>query len=143
MFRHKTTPIEPEKIIDPEKVVESKPPLLSASETTPKSTDVVLKELMEKNLKWSQIIYEQNRKINNKMMWAAVASWFRMLVIFVPLVLVVWFLAPQAKNIYSLYQQLLNFQTPKNITTSNSLEQIMKLFPINSAQEQQLKAILR
>lgn len=143
MFRHQTGPIETEKTVSTEKAVESKSPLLAVSETVTKTTDIVLKELIEKNLKWSQIIYEQNRKINSKLMWMAVASWLRVLVIAVPLALAVWFLAPHARGFYSLYQQLLNSQTPNNITTTNSLEQIMKLFPLNTAQEQQLKAILK
>ncbi|MDO8509849.1 MAG: hypothetical protein Q7S24_01775, partial [bacterium] len=100
-------------------------------------------ELMEKNLKWSQIIYEQNRKINHKLAWSAFANWLRMLVIVVPLALALWFIAPQASNIYKIYQQLLNLQTPSNISNTGSLEQIFKLLHINTAQEEQIKAILK
>ncbi len=145
MFRHKTSPVQitAESVSDIEKVTESKPPLLVATEAATKSSDMVLKELMEKNLKWSQIIYEQNRKINNKLMWAAVASWIRMLVIVIPLALAVWFIAPQVQNIYSAYQQLVSFQAPANIKNVGSIEQVLKLLHLNSAQEEQLKTLLK
>jgi len=46
-----------------------------------------IKELLEKNLKWSQIIYEQNRRLNHKLIWATVAGWLRLLLIVAPLIL--------------------------------------------------------
>lgn len=101
-----------------------------------------LKELIEKNLKWSQIIYEQNRKINNKLLWSAVANWLRLLIILVPLGLAAWFLSPIAKQLYSTYQQFFGNQTTLD-GQSTSFEQMLKLLPMNSAQQEQIKAILK
>lgn len=41
---------------------------------------LALRELIEKNLKWSQILYEQNRRINRKLLWMVVARWVQVLI---------------------------------------------------------------
>lgn len=61
---------------------------------TPPVKDVsplALRELMEKNLKWSQILYEQNRKINRKLLWTAFARWLQVLVTIAAIGLAVWY----------------------------------------------------
>jgi len=137
MFRHKTTtPSVEEKTLAVEKKEEKK------TEKVEEVKESTIKELLEKNLKWSQIIYEQNRKINNKLLWTAVASWIKIVVIVVPIVLAIIYLAPMAKNLSSFYTELLTNTNP-TVKSTDSLEQIMKLLPINSAQQEQLKAILK
>lgn len=137
MFRHKTTaPPATEKVSVVEEKEEKK---IDKVEELKEST---IKELLEKNLKWSQIIYEQNRKINSKLMWAAIAGWIKIVVIVVPIVLAVIFLAPMAKNLSSFYTELLT-NTNSTVKPTDSLEQIMKLLPLNSAQQEQLKTILK
>lgn len=42
---------------------------------------LALRELIEKNLKWSQILYEQNRRINRKLLWMLVARWLQILIV--------------------------------------------------------------
>jgi hypothetical protein len=101
-----------------------------------------LKELMEKNLKWSQIIYEQNRKINNKLLWSAAANWLRLLVIVVPIILAFIFLPPLLKNVWSQYGDLLG-KAPVSNSKQNSLENLLKLFNLDPAQQEQLKALLK
>jgi len=144
MFRHKTSTLpntapkdEPKTNETPAAAIEKK-----VENTTKKEAEPDIRELLEKNLKWSQIIYEQNRKINNKLLWAAIGSWLKIFLILVPLILAALFLAPMAKNLSSMYSELLMGGAP-NAKTTDSLDQVLKLIPLNSAQQEQLKAILK
>lgn len=127
----------------------------TAKKTEPKdASPEALRELLEKNLKWSQIIYEQNRKINGKLFWYAFSGWLRVFLILVPLVLAVWFLPPLLKNMLGQYQEIMGglLGAPggnksavgalKDVSPS-SLEQLLKILPLNSAQQEQLKTILK
>lgn len=136
MFRHKTPPAGQKEIEE-----EAKVPL---AKTSKEATPEALRDLLEKNLKWSQIIYEQNRRINRKMFWYAFAGWLRLLVIVVPLVLAVVFLPPFIRQAWEQYQGLIGqvSSAPGDISPS-SLEKLLKLLPINSAQQEQLKTILK
>src|SRR6266545_1099938 len=59
-----------------------------------------LRELLEKNLKWSQIIYEQTRKINSKLFWKTVWGWLLFLIFFViPTALSIWYLPTLIRNL--------------------------------------------
>jgi hypothetical protein len=101
---------------------------------------------LEKNLKWSQIIYEQNRKINNKLMWTAVAGWVRVFLILVPLVVAAWFLPPLVKDLQDTYGSLLGGKTtsiaPSSLAPS-SIDQLLKILPLDPAKQEQLKALLK
>lgn len=86
-----------------------------------------LRELLEKNLKWSQIIYEQNRRLNSKLVWSLVANWLRLCIILIPLILGILFLPNIIKNFRSKY----NILTPTSGQTTSSLqsvEEIIKAF---------------
>ena len=87
-----------------------------------------LKELLEKNLKWSQIIYEQNRKINNKLLWSAIANWLRLLIIVVPFILAIIYLPAIIKNFKDQY---MNFLGASQSGKASSVEDIINLLPIN------------
>lgn len=141
MFKHKqTTPPLVESKIEAEPVVVEK------IETAPKNSTTDLRELMEKNLKWSQIIYEQNRKINNKLLWSAIAGWLRIFLIVVPIILAIIYLSPIMKSAFNAYQRLLGGGTNKTNTTNintQSLEQLMNLLPLNAAQREQIKATIK
>lgn len=134
MFRHKNTADQKEEIktVSPE---EKKP--------TPKTDTETIKELLEKNLKWSQIIYEQNRKINNKLMWSAIANWFRILIIVIPLALAIWFLPPVIKGLQNTYGGLLGGKTATDTNNSNSIDQLLKILPLDPAKQEQLKVLLK
>ena len=146
MFRHKTSvaPSDVKKIEKDEEKIEAK--IETKSDIITKApvveNEATIKELLEKNLKWSQIIYEQNRKINNKLLWASIGGWIKIVLVVVPLVLAVIFLAPMAKNLTSFYSEMLTNTNPV-LKSSGSLEQIMELLPLNSAQQEQVKAILK
>ena len=109
-----------------------------------KADTQILKELLEKNLKWSQIIYEQNRKINNKLMWAAIGGWLRLVLILAPLIWAVWFLPPLVNKFMKNYGNLLGVKTDLTQSVpSGSLEQIMKLLQLDPAKQEQLKSLLK
>lgn len=149
MFRHKNTNEEKNtepKIEEIKKETSSveKPPVLEKTSNL-KTDSEMIKELLEKNLKWSQIIYEQNRKINNKLLWASIASWIRVLIIAVPLILAVWFLPPIVQNLMDTYKNLLGGKVPVGTITPNvnTIDQLLKTLPIDPAKQEQLKALLK
>ncbi len=103
-----------------------------------------IQELLEKNLKWSQIIYEQNRRLSHKLLWSAVASWMRMLIIVIPIILGIIFLPPLIKQFTAKYRGLLNgAKSGQPAGSSSSLEEMLKLLPVNPDQKEQLKALLK
>lgn len=145
MFRHSEGGDQSQKPVEGQ-------PLVPEATSTPKAEPVkdtsplALRELLEKNLKWSQIIYEQNRKINNKLLWSAIAEWLRLFIILVPLAIVIWgawaFL-PQIKNVYSQYNELLQLSpTSLNSGSNSSVQDLIKLLPLNPSQQEQLKGML-
>ncbi len=97
-----------------------------------------LKELLEKNLKWSQIIYEQNRKINHKLMWSAIASWLRFLIILIPLTLGL-LLIPQLARDYNCLVKGVNCSEKSR----GSIENLLKVLPLDDAQREELKKIVK
>ncbi len=156
MFRHKSvTDIENKKDItkEPDKKQDVVVEDISATShvTVLEKTELeTIKELVEKNLKWSQIIYEQNRKINNKLLWSAIADWFRILLIVVSLILAFWFLPSIFRQFTSTYGNLIGGLSGTNKSSTgqlsipiNSIEQIIKTLPLSPAQQEQLKAIIK
>ena len=140
--------------MEPESLEPVKFAIPSADAGTPAATAIVslkndhpsVAELLEKNLKWSQIIYEQNRKINSKLFWAAVANWLRLLLIVIPLILGLLFLPSFIRGLASQYSSVLSGFKTSNTGTSPSpatIENILKLLPLDTAQRDQLKAILK
>lgn len=147
MFRHAQAPNQSVDKIEEKKVESAPADNISASEKN-KSTSAVnsetsLKELIEKNLKWSQIIYEQNRKINGKLMWMAIASWLKLFIILVPLILAILFLPPIVKDVWSRYGELLGMSAPKTGQTANSFDSVINLLNLDPAKQEQLKALLK
>lgn len=140
MFRHQNNPVE----------TGDKPPTQTESVSgkeslTPPQHPENLKELIEKNLKWSQIIYEQNRKINSKLLWYAAASWIRTFLILIPLILAGIFLPPFIKDAWDRYADIFNISNDKGqgIQQSDSLDNLFKLFNIDPAKQEQIKAMLK
>lgn len=100
---------------------------------------VGLKELLEKNLKWSQIIYEQNRRISRKLAWAAVASWLRFLIIAVPIILGLLYLPPLIRQYRCLFKK--DASCPKN--SGASFDNLLKSLPFDQSQRVKLQEILK
>lgn len=129
---------KPSDVVEP--VAPSETPVsVSAHEAEPADT---VRVLLEKNLKWSQIIYEQNRKINSKLLWMAIADWLRVIIIITPLVLAVLYLPVFYQKLQDRFGFLLNSSTPAK-TSIDSLKEIIKALPLNELQRQELQTILK
>ncbi|MBI2444254.1 MAG: hypothetical protein HYV42_03375 [Candidatus Magasanikbacteria bacterium] len=74
------------------------PAITPAEESKHPSGSGAVHDLLEKNLKWSQIIYEQNRKISRRLTWLAVGSWLRLLILLTPIILGLIFLPPLVRK---------------------------------------------
>ena len=143
MFKHPKNPTAPDTAAQ-SPALDSGRPLIAQTTTSDTVTpEHDLRELMEKNLKWSQIIYEQNRKINNKLLWAAIASWVRTVLILIPLVLGILFLPPLLKGVWSQYADLLGNGSSHTTSTPQSLDSVLDLFNIDPAKKEQIKAFLK
>ncbi|MDO8499304.1 MAG: hypothetical protein Q7S66_01440 [bacterium] len=135
MFKHKgaPTPSTPTIVEDAVAIVE---PVKDASPEA-------LRALLEKNLKWSQIIYEQNRKINRKLFWYDFMGWLRLLVVAVPLIFALIYLPPIIKNLLQKYNSILQPGAGSQTAETGSLANILKLLPLSPVQQEQLKQILK
>jgi hypothetical protein len=142
MFKHTPPGSEPASKAVVEATQNVKESVQNDAPTIPLAKDVspaALRDLLEKNLKWSQIIYEQNRKINHKLFWSTFANWIRLLVIIVPLVLAIWLLPPLLSGLMGTYGNLLN---PNSTGGKTSVEDFLKMLPLSPAQEAQLKTLI-
>ena len=144
MFRHNNTPaISPNQ--DTVQPQDSATVVSGKESLKPPENETSLKELIEKNLKWSQIIYEQNRKLNGKLLWMAVSSWVKIFIILIPLVAAGIFLPPLFKNIWSQYGDWLCMSSSDEQQTksTNSMEGLIKMLNLDPAKQEQLKALLK
>ena len=125
-------------------VVTVEPTVAVKKDTSPEA----LRELLEKNLKWSQIIYEQTRKINSKLFWKSVSGWamFFLLVV-LPTAFSIWYLPTLMRTLQSRYQPILSMIGAGGKTTPagalGSTEDILKLLPISEDQKALLKTMLQ
>ncbi|MBI2437177.1 MAG: hypothetical protein HYV41_05595 [Candidatus Magasanikbacteria bacterium] len=74
--------------------IQKKETLNATPEIKKDLSNAELKELIEKNIKWSQVIYNQNRKINHRLTWMTIGSYLRLALIVVPLILGIIYLPP-------------------------------------------------
>ncbi len=106
-----------------------------------------LRELLEKNLKWSQIIYEQTRKINSKLFWKSVWGWVLfLLLVVVPTALSIWYLPSLLRGLETKYLPLLSLMGSTGATSTagnkGSVDELLKLLPISEEQKASLRAVL-
>lgn len=110
----------------------------------PDSAPEALRALMEKNLKWSQILYEQNRRINNKLFWAAVSSWIRTGLVAIPLILALWFLPAFYQQWRLKFGPFLDHISPQNTASpAQTLEDALKFLPLSAAERERLKTMFK
>ncbi len=145
MFRHKensANQTNQESVVAPQDVSQ----VVSGKDSfQPPENETNLKELIEKNLKWSQIIYEQNRKLNSKLLWMAVSSWLKIFIILIPLIAAGIFLPPLFKGVWSQYGDLLGTTSNNGQQTkpTNSLDGFIKMLNLDPAKQEQLKTLLK
>lgn len=144
MFKHASEGevVESKKVVAATKEVEksmaqSAPSVTLAKDVSP----AALRDLLEKNLKWSQIIYEQNRKINRKLFWTAFAGWLRVLILVIPFVIAFYLLPPLLRQMQNQYKELLPLQSLSG-STSSTIQDFLKVLPLGPDQQAQIKSIL-
>lgn len=99
-----------------------------------------LKDLVEKNIKWSQVIYEQNKGIKRRLTLMLLASYLKLLIILVPLVLAVIFLPPIIKDLLEQYGNLMGGL--QNVTKGGQLDVGSILNQVSPDQIQQVMKML-
>lgn len=120
---------------------EAVPPVLNL---TPKDVSpAAMRELLEKNLKWSQIIYEQNRRINSKFFWEMLFGWIKFALIAIPITVLLIFLSPKVLKLWTAYSNVIDALAEPAKINSNSIERIIKLLPLDAAKQEQIKQILK
>ena len=122
------------------------PVVVEKKETKPEVKDfspAALRELLEKNLKWSQIIYEQNRRIGRRIFWSAVAGWVRLAIIVVLIVVSIIYLLPVVRDVWQKYESLMGSVSQTSQSANDTTDQLIKLLPIDPAKQQQLKELLK
>ena len=147
MFKHSKnpSPIKAESAIA-DSDADQEAPLSRARSTVKDASPGALRELLEKNLKWSQIIYEQNRRINHKLLWMAVGSWIRLVIIVAPLILALIFLPPLVKDFFSEYGSLLSGPSSAGkpaLFDPSKIERLLELIPLDPAQKERLRMMLK
>jgi hypothetical protein len=50
--------------------------------------------LVEKNIQWTQIIYEQNKKIQRRLTFLVIGNYIRLLLVFIPIIIGILYLLP-------------------------------------------------
>ena len=115
----------------------------SAAGESVHSSDI--RELLEKNLKWSQIIYEQNRRISRRLLWASIAAWCKWIILAAAIAWSVWYGWPIVSNLINQYNSIaseLQLPSGQKIDAA-SLEKILKMLPIGQQQQEQIKAMTK
>lgn len=138
MFKHHQV-ARPEKDANPEpnsEIIEKPAPPEAGQ-----SLDI--RALLEKNLKWSQIIYEQNRKLNRKLLWMAIGSWLRALIILVPLVAAVLYGPTLYRKLQASYGSFFQDLVGAGGVNPSTASDLLKILPLNDTQREQLKTILK
>lgn len=106
-----------------------------------KEEEVGLRELLEKNLKWSQIIYEQNRRIGRRLLLGSIASWVKWAIIIGALIWGTWYVWPLTKDLVSQYQALIGGSPSGQKLDPATLDKILRMIPLSESEKDQIKAM--
>ncbi|MCX6782306.1 MAG: hypothetical protein NTW66_04300 [Candidatus Magasanikbacteria bacterium] len=114
---------------------------LKKNEDPVPSEEVKLRDLLEKNLKWSQIIYEQNRRISRRLLWSSIFSWFKWIIFIGALVWGTWYVWPMARNLMAQYEALTSGVSSGQKLDQPTLDKILKMIPLTDTEKEQIKAM--
>ncbi len=85
-------------------------PIITPEKKMPSEHDD-LKTLIEKNIKWSQVIYQQNRKIQRRLSWMVFGSYFKLFLILIPVIIGLIYLPPLVSDFMKQYGSLFGDQS--------------------------------
>ncbi len=100
-----------------------------------------LRELVGKNIKWSQVIYNQNRKIKHRLTLMVVGSYIRLALILAPIILAIIYLPPILKNVLGQYQEMFQSSGVKIDNIGQLLEQFQP-GALNGISQEQIEQYL-
>lgn len=92
-----------------------------------------LRSLVERSIKLSEEVYEQNKKINKRLRNIVWGSYLRLALIIIPIIVGIIYLPPFFSQIFGQYQDLLGINTGlsteqlTNFTTPNQIKEIIQL----------------
>ncbi len=92
-----------------------------------------LRTLIEKSLKLSEEVYDQNKKINKKLRNMVLGSYLRLALVIIPIIIGIIYLPPYFSQIFKQYQELLNVDnilTVEQFTGSSSANQIKEIIEL-------------
>ncbi len=82
-----------------------------------------LKELIEKNIKWSQVVYHQNKAIKRRLTMMVAGNYIRLALILIPIILGAIYLPPFISDIKSRYESVTQNINGGTIDMSKLLQQ--------------------
>ena len=83
-----------------------------------------IKELIEKNIKWSQVIYNQNKKIKHRMTMLVVGNYLRLLLIIVPIILGIIYLPALFGDMWQQYGSTLGLDGTRAIDVGSLIKAV-------------------
>ncbi|KKQ27626.1 MAG: hypothetical protein US42_C0007G0017 [Candidatus Magasanikbacteria bacterium GW2011_GWC2_37_14] len=87
-----------------------------------------IEEMLVKNLQWSQLIYEQNKKIKNRLTLMVITKYIWIVLIAVPTILGFIYLPTLLEQFTKQYSGLLNGITASNsVNSAINLEDVAKM----------------
>ncbi len=87
--------------------------------------DEDIKNLIEKNTKLVQSVFEQNQKIKHRITMMVIGSYLRLLLIVVPIIFAVIYLPPLLRPMFEQYSALLGGMGGTN-SGANQIQDILK-----------------
>ncbi len=66
-----------------------------------------LEDLAKKNIRWSRVIYNQNKKIKSRLTWMAVGNYLRLLILIIPIILGIIYLPSILEEFWQVYADIL------------------------------------
>ncbi len=83
-----------------------------------------LKELIEKNIKWSQVVYNQNKGIKRRLTMMVLGSYIRLFLILTPIVLGIIYLPPFVADLQNKFESAIG-DASGSATISELLQQFI------------------
>ncbi len=100
------------------------------TETDNNSTHESLQGLIEKNIKWSQVIYNQNKKIKHRLTMMVIGNYLRLFLILAPILLSIIFLPEILGKFTQYFGQYLGDGSSSS-TLQIDPSQLQKLLQLN------------
>lgn len=91
-----------------------------SAQDTP-DTDASLRELVEKNIKWSERIFEQNKKIKRRLTFIAIGDYIKLCLFLAPIILGIIYLPPLIREFMKGYNQVLGSSSGLSLDNIGSI----------------------